>query len=121
MRKITVIALLLFASFVSNSQTIDDVQAYYKLGGTRFLSLLSDHSLWWYSESTNWQKVSMKGLPESPVKFLDVYLKMSVGSADTRLVAVLQDNSIWWYADGASWEKVSTSGLPSTSPIKIFK
>lgn len=117
--------LFVFSAFVFNftkAQQIIDVQAYSKLEGSRFVALLSDQTIWWFSEKDGWQKIPTTGLPEGTgIKFFNAYVKFAGSNKNTRLVAVLQDNTMWWYVEGKSWEKVSGEGLPKNSSIKIFR
>ncbi len=123
MKKYLLILTVLFClAFTSGAQSIQDVQAYAKLDGSRFVALLSDQTIWWYTENNGWQKVSAQGLPQgNNIKFFSSYMKYGLGSKNTRLVAVLDDNSIWWFSEGGNWEKVVSTGLPRGKTIKIFR
>jgi hypothetical protein len=92
------------------------------LGQTKFVSMLSDHSVWWSAEGSNWEKIPTKGLPaDKNIRLIDVYVKFSMSKKNARLVAVLDDNTMWWCLEGESWEKISGAGLPQNAPIKFFK
>ncbi|HYV94721.1 MAG TPA: hypothetical protein VE978_23305 [Chitinophagales bacterium] len=122
MKKLFILSSFLLLCLAARTQSIDDVQAYYKADGTRFLALLNDKSIWWYMDGDSWKKVATTGLPgNTAIKSLDVYIKNSGLIADTRLIVVMDDNSMWWYKEGEKWEQVPSQGLPEGKPIKIFE
>ena len=116
---------LLYSLFLiqsASAQHIQDVQAYSKTDGSRFVALLSDQTIWWYTEQTGWQKVPTTGLPaNSAIKYFNSYVKLTLSAKNTRLVVVLKDNSMWWYADGDKWERIPDTGLPRNASVKIFR
>lgn len=121
-RKLSVsIVLLFFCTLFANAQSIKSIQAYFKVDGPRYISLLSDNTLWWFAKESQWQQIPQKNLPLQPIKFLDAFVRVGFGDYDTRVITVLEDNSIWWYADGEDWNKVNTSTLPKERSIKDFK
>lgn len=121
-KKLSISIFLLFiCSLLANAQSIKSIQAYYKMDGTRYISLLSDNTLWWFSSGKQWQQIPQKNLPLQPIKFLDAFVRIGFGDNETRVVTVLEDNSIWWYADGEDWNQVNTTTLPKESSIKEFK
>jgi hypothetical protein len=122
MRTIILLLFSFFISVIGKSQVIENVQGISMLGQTKFVSMLSDHSIWWSSEGSSWEKVPVKGLPaDKKIKLIDVYVKFSLSKKNARLVAVLDDNTMWWCLEGESWEKISGAGLPANANIKFFK
>jgi len=120
MKKLVVVSIvMLFAQF-SQSQTITDLQAYYKFDGTRIVTLLSNSTIWWFTEDKGWQQLPQDGLTGKVVTKIGVYIKTGVGSGDTRLIAVTSDNQFFWYTEGKPWELIKTEGLPDGYSVKIF-
>ena len=120
MKKLLIPFLLFILVQNVRSQSIIDLQAYYKLGGTRVITLLSNNTMWLHTDDKGWQQLPSDGLSGKSVKKLAVYIKTSIGSMDTRLVAVTSDNKIYWYSEGSPWEEVATTGLPNGFDVKIF-
>lgn len=122
MKKNLLISLLFILNSLSlNAQDIKSVQAYFKLDGTRYLSLLSDNSIWWFASGDKWQEIPKQNLPKKTIKHIDAFVKIGLGSYETRIITVLEDNSIWWYAKEGDWQQVDNSGLPTNLSIKDFK
>ena len=122
MRTSILLCFSFLISVIAKSQAIEEVQGISLLGQTKFVSLLSDHSLWWSAEGKAWEKITAKGLPaDKNVKLIDVYVKFSLSKKNARLVAILDDNTMWWCLEGESWEKISGAGLPNNAKIKFFK
>ena len=117
--KIGIVACLFLFSFSANAQTtFKKVVSYSKgINDTRVMVLKSDNTMWWTANSKTWNAVPKKGLPETEILDLEVYLKTGYMSMESRLVCLLKDNSIWWYADGKSWEKIESKGLPAGKSI----
>ena len=122
MKKMTSWLLMLIVTTAVHGQVIEDVQCINKFSETRFVTLLSDKTLWWSVGGTGWQQIPLTGLPaKSSIKSIDVYAKFTGSNKNTRLVAVLDDNTIWWYADGTGWDEVPLAGLPKNAVIKMLK
>src|SRR5687767_2265719 len=116
MKKLLLLAFITIA-YSASSQTIKDLQAYYKLSGSRIATLLSDNSVWWWAEDKGWQKVPNKGLESKTLTSLSAY----VGFGDTRVSVLASDNTIWTYSESKStWEPVKHTGLASNAGVKIF-
>lgn len=121
MKKTFLLTIVLIINYCNSSaQSIQNIQAYFKFDGTRYIAQMSNNTLWWFDKST-WQEIPRKNLPEKQIKFIDAYLKISMGLVDTRIIAVMDDNSIWWYANDEQWEKIENEGLPNNKTIKDFK
>lgn len=120
MKKFLIPCLFVLLVQVANSQSIIDLQAYFKLSGTRVITLLSNNTIWWHSEEQGWQQIPSDGLSEKKVSKLGVYMKTGLGTMDTRLVAITSDNKFFWYAEGKPWEEIATTGLPTGYDVKIF-
>lgn len=120
MRKVLFLALFVCVSLRITAQDIKHFQAYLKLDdmSTRYVAVLADNTIWWFSANNNWSKSSSDGLPSGySIKHFAAYSKEDGSS---RYVAVLADNSIWWYAPGNPWQQSSLQGLPTGSIIKHF-
>lgn len=87
-------------------------------GGTRYLAVLSDNSIWWYMPNSPWQTSTSEGLPEGvAITHIAAYVKKG---GQTRYVVVLEDESIWWYMPNSPWHKSPVDGLPVGYKIRHF-
>jgi hypothetical protein len=121
MKKITLIAALcLFFSGFLFSQSIKDAVGYYDKDGVHYVTLLTDNSIWRYSENGGWKKVPTKGLPDTPIKTLDKWIKYGMSKNDVHLLCQLDNNTVWKYNEGASWINVTSKDLPSGATIKTM-
>jgi hypothetical protein len=86
-------------------------------GGTRYVAVLSDNSIWWYMPNHPWQPSPSIGLPaDAVITHIAAYLK----KGDTRYVVVLEDETIWWYMPNHKWQASPIEGLPDGYKIKQF-
>lgn len=119
MKKLFILLFLLLSAKVTIAQSIRNIDAYFKLDGTRYIAQMSDNSLWWFAQNA-WQEIPKNDLPDKEIKFIDAYLKYGLGLLDTRIVCVLADNSIWWYDNEENWEEAKKTGLPAGHNITDF-
>ena len=57
MRTIIILFFSFLISVIAKSQVIENVQGISMLGQTKFVSMLSDHSVWWSTEGSSWEKI----------------------------------------------------------------
>ena len=120
MKKLILSGLLLAFCYLLQAQKIKHFDSFLKLSdlSTRYVVVLEDNSIWWYTPGQAWLKSNTEGLPAKyDIKHFAAFSKPD---GDTRYVAVLSDNSIWWYAPDQLWTKSSTIGLPAGYSIKHF-
>jgi hypothetical protein len=87
-------------------------------GGTRYLAVLSDNSIWWYMPNSPWQTSTSEGLPKGvAITHIAAYVKKG---GETRYVVVLEDESIWWYMPNSPWHQSPADGLPEGYKIRHF-
>ena len=121
MKRLLLMMIILFNLNVS-AQKIKHFDSFIKLSdmSTRYVAVLEDNTIWWYSPDQNWKKSNIDGLPDGfNIKHFSAYSKPD---GTSRYVTVLSDNSIWWYApETLKWTKSSVEGLPSGYSVKFFK
>jgi len=87
-------------------------------GETRYVTVLTDNTIWWYAPGYPWQPSPTEGLPTGfNIEHFAAYVKAD----GTRYVVVLTDNTIWWYAPGYTWIQGSIEGLPTGFDIQTFR
>lgn len=121
MKKLLFTFLLSLLFMVIKAQEIKHFEAYLKLSdmGTRYVAVLEDNTIWWFSPENGWAESSSAGLPQGyNIKHFKAYSKEDGSS---RYVAVLSDNTIWWFSPNNNWSKSSTTGLPANYKIKEFE
>ncbi|WP_284652836.1 hypothetical protein [Flavobacterium terrisoli] len=118
--------LFILLAFISigtswSQKSIQDIECITKLGGTRFVTLLSDNSVWWSVAEEPWSEVPRTGLPtDKKIASIHVYLKLNLLSADSTLIAVLDDSTLWWFNDN-KWESIPNKSIKPDTKIKMFK
>ncbi len=120
MRKLVLGLLILFlcSNLSAGSKDINLFDVYTKPNGdTRYIVVLKDNSIHWFSPRQGWTKSSSKGLPDQDIKLISSYTR----GKDTRYVTVLSDNSIYWFSPKQGWKKSSAKGLPGGYDIKSIK
>lgn len=120
MKLITLLAFLSFGSLLGQ-KSIQDIECVNKLGGTRFVSLLSDNTVWWSAADDSWNEIPKVGLPtDKKIASIHVYLKLSLLSGDSTLIAVLDDSTLWWFNEN-KWELIPNKSLKPDTKIKMFR
>lgn len=124
MKKITISFLLfLFIGFLAKSQSISDAIGYYdsQHGKLHYAVILSDNSIWKYSEADGWKTMTKTGLPSANPVQLDTYFKYSMSTSDVELLCLMSDNTEWNFnEDTQKWEAIPMN-IPSGSKISVFK
>jgi hypothetical protein len=120
MKLITLLAFISFGTMMGQ-KSIQDIECINKVGGTRFVTLMSDNSVWWSIADDSWSEVSRNGLPtDKKIASVHVYLKYGIVSADSTLIAILDDSSMWWFNEG-KWELVKNKTIQPGAKVKIMK
>jgi hypothetical protein len=125
MKKHLLLGLCLALTMVVSAQKIKHFEAYVTAGSglgiygaasiqTRYVAVMEDNSIYWFSKEQKWDKTPTTGLPAGyDVIAMDAYSKEDGG----RLVIVLADGSIWWYSTSGGWKAVTKEGLPAGKTV----
>lgn len=117
MNKAVFLSIGLFFSFTfgfGQGKNVEDVFCMITDGEKpRFVTLLSDNTVWWSINGGTWTQISNTGLPEGrKIKMID---------GNSTAIAVLDDNTLWTYIPGKAWSSLSSAGLPKDGIVKLLK
>ncbi len=113
---------MLLAGSILSAQKIKHFESYataanmgiYSNVQTRYVAVMEDNSIYWFSKENTWAKTSTEGLPSGyDIIAMDAYAKEDGG----RLVIVLADGTMWWYSTSGGWKTVTTVGLPAGKTV----